>query len=59
MQQIINLQRRQQLAECSAAGAICEMDRQQHDALARAYEKIIAVLKRDRFETGGRRVRRT
>jgi hypothetical protein len=58
MQQIIHLQRQQRLEQSNAARAACELQRQEHEDLARAYGKIIEVLERDRFQARGRRVKR-
>lgn len=50
MRQIIDHQRQLRLAEGSAAGATCQLKRGEYEKLARAYEKIIGVLKRDRLQ---------
>jgi hypothetical protein len=55
MPQIMHLQHQQHLAESSAAGATSELNRREHENLARAYEKIIEVLKRARFQASSRR----
>jgi len=59
MERTIHRGREQPLAEGVATGAACELNRREHENLARANEKIIEVLKRDRIQAEGRRAKWT
>ncbi len=55
MPEITDLQIQQRLEQFSAAGATCDLTRQHHENLARAYGKIISVVERDRSKAASRR----
>ena len=55
MAEITDLQSQQRLEQFSAAYATCDLIRQHHENLARAYGKIISVVERDRSKATARR----
>ena len=55
MAEITDLQSQQRQEQFSAADATCDLMRQHHENLARAYGKIISVVERDRSKAAFRR----